>query len=609
MKYDEFSTISKPEFYNKEITIKCVVSGKTDIPYFIPNLINIKCASVKCLCEYKTGIQLELKSNNPDILLFIDAPNSKIPTLVKQTFKLKCDKFYCEVVKVQTIERIFIGQLPGEGKKADHTLRTAYFIGHGIDINTSYLMKGYTTADPFTQKATHVFTTSERVKSNIDTFNLSKIYSHLQEFEIVKPTAEKIISRLEELYDTYAKNITRVYHRFDLHLAIDLVFHSALAFRFGDDIIQRGWLDVLVIGDTSTAKTPVAHRLSEYYSVGEFVNAESCSYAGLVGGLQQFDSKQWAISWGRLPLNDGGLVIIDEAANLGDDWMELSRIRSEGIAEVTKIRSGVTSSRTRLLSLCNPIQKTISDYSYGIESILDIFKAPEDIKRFDYILVVAHNEVKMVDINKTVDSVDFLYPRFLEQQLILWVWSRKQNEIVFTEEAKKKIYDASIMFGNTYDPSIPLIQGENIRIKLARISVAFAARVFSNRNKGQLLLVDACHVECACSFLNIIYKKESSGYYQRSQLKKLEQIGDDWQDSIDKYLSSFGRNSIELCKYFLNSNTFTSRDVEEYLGVPTPIAKEIISRLIANSCLNKKHGFYTKTKNFTEYLKQKIFVR
>src|SRR5437588_7964593 len=107
---------------------------------------------------------------------------------------------------MQTIERIFIGQIPGEGKKAEHSLRTAYFVGHGIEPNTSYVMKGYTTADPFTQEATHVFIGCEKIRSSIDKFNLNEVYSHLQEFEVQKPTADKIIDKLFKLYETYARN-------------------------------------------------------------------------------------------------------------------------------------------------------------------------------------------------------------------------------------------------------------------------------------------------------------------------------------------------------------------------------------------------------------------
>jgi hypothetical protein len=609
MPFDEFSDISKPEYYNKKINIRCAISGKDNVPYYVPDQIKIKCATQSCECKYKEEVTVALKADNPDILMYVDAPSTRILDLVRRTFRISCKKFYCVIATMQTVERIFIGQIPGEGKKASHILMTAYYIGHGIDVNCSYVMKGYSTNDPLTQKATPVLTGCEKLKTSIDTFNLTKVFSQLQQFEIPKPTAEKILcDYLPKLYDTYARNITRVYHRFDLHLAMDLVFHSVLSFKVGDDVVKKGWLDVIIIGDTGQAKTPVAHGLSEYYGVGEFVNAENCTYAGLIAGLQQFNNKNWAITWGRLPLNDRGLVIIDEAANLGDDWTKLSRVRSEGIAEVTKIQHASTDCKVRLISLCNPIGNTIANYPYGIESLLGIFKAPEDIKRFDYALVVAHNEVKIADINRDVSPTTPMFSKTLEQQLILWAWSRKEDEVVFTDEAKKQIYSAAISFGNLYDFSIPLIQGENIRTKIARIAVAFAARLFSNRDKGRLLLVDTCHIECACVFLNLIYKKEASGYYQRSQLKKLEDIGEHWKENVDEYMKSY-RNSESICKYFLQTYSFTSRDLEEVMSIARPMANEVISKLVHNNCLQKRNQYYIKTHNFTEYLKDKLFKK
>ena len=92
-----------------------------------------------------------------------------------------------------------------------------------------------------------------------------------------------------------------------------------------------------------------------------------------------------------------------------EDWTRLSRIRSEGIAEITKINTQSTHARTRVIFISNPILKTIANYSYGIQALVDIVKAPEDIARFDYVLVVAHNEVEIKDINRRRELVKEIY--------------------------------------------------------------------------------------------------------------------------------------------------------------------------------------------------------
>ena len=127
--------------------------------------------------------------------------------------------------------------------------------------------------------------------------------------------------------------------------------------------------------------------------MGEVVGAENCSYAGLVAGLQQYN-KHWVVTWGKIPMNDGGLVVIDEASEIKpEEWARFSRIRSEGVAEIVKVQAQITNARTRVLYLANPPYKAISNYSYGIQSLLDLVKTPEDIARFDYACIVAHEEV------------------------------------------------------------------------------------------------------------------------------------------------------------------------------------------------------------------------
>ena len=137
-------------------------------------------------------------------------------------------------------------------------------------------------------------------------------------------------------------------------------------------------------------------------------------------------------------MNDCGLLVVDESGGMEENmWGKMSRIRSEGVAEITKIQTEVANARTRLLFLCNPPNKMISNYSYGIQSIMELVKAPEDIARFDYVLVVAHNEVKGSVINQRREPLPKMYEAQLEQDLILWCWSRKPNEVRFTKDAIK----------------------------------------------------------------------------------------------------------------------------------------------------------------------------
>jgi hypothetical protein len=264
-----------------------------------------------------------------------------------------------------------------------------------------------------------------------------------------------------------------------------------------------------------------------------------------------------------------------------------------------------------LLFICNPAERTISSYSYGIQAVQSLIKAPEDIARFDYVLVVAHNEVSGEQINQKRTSVSFLYPQQLEQDLILWCWSRKPNEVRFTKEAVKKVYEISMILEKIYDFSIPLIQVENVRFKLAKLAIAFAARFYSNAENGRVLLVKAVHVECAYGFFHLIYSKEPSGYVQYSTMKKSTQeiVTPEKLESVERYFDSWKLQKGELLRCLLINNNIVPDDITTHLGCRKEDSIECVSVLLKHGCLTKKGTYYIKTPDFTTYLKRKLLHR
>ena len=607
----DLSETLKAEHYKKKIEVSCVLMGKSISPYSVPKTILITDVEhIKCeICKRNKNRKIIIDKENPNILRFIDISSGRMGTLIKALINSDC-KFSYEVTEVQNVERIFISAKSGGKTKADSSTYTSYYVGYGLQTNIFYKLKGYTTVDPSNQTATHIFTKAIKVKSDSDSFTLTKtIRNELHEFEIHKPSAEKIFAYLEDLYTYYAANITKIYNRFDLHLAVDLVFKSPMSFRFGNEFIFKGWIDAMIIGDTRCGKGYVAEKMLKYFDIGEVISGDNCTYAGLVGGLQQYNG-HWVVTWGKLPLNDRGLVIIDEAGEIEQkDWSRLSRVRSEGIAEIVKIHTQSTNARTRLLFLANPNGKTVANFSYGIQAVPDIVKMPEDIARFDFALVVAHDEVSMQDINKPRSLIKSMHSNVLEQELILWIWSRKTQEITFSKKAIALIYDLSIKLSKTYSFAIPLIQGENIRIKLAKIAICFAGRVYSNKDSGKTLFVDDIHVECAYIFFNLIYKKAASGYYAMSQMDK--SFDTDYTvgfKRIRNYFNTF-RNKEELCKCLLANNNITINDLCEHLNQPKEIARELISKLLKHCCIVKKYAYYVKTPPFTQWLKNEILKK
>jgi hypothetical protein len=604
--YDE---VTGAEYYNKPIRIECIVTGKSLTPYQIPKVIVIKCTSEECegKCAYAIEQTIQMNAIDQDILRFIDIPTVKIVTVLKQVIGIRCKSIIYEVIETQLIERIFVARPTGkERTRKGGGSRPAYLIGATIESNSVYHLEGYTTVDPVTQSVTHVFTHVDKQTNDVESFNLSiEKHSELNEFCVSKNDPTAMFAKLKILYTNYAHNITKIYEREDLHMCVDMLFRSVISFRFDNEFVKKGWMEAMVVGDTRCGKGYVAEKLLEYYGVGEVVNGENCSFAGLVGGLQQLN-KHWVITWGKIPMNDCGILIVDESAGMQTDmWGKLSRIRSEGVAEITKIQTETSNARTRILWICNPPNRMMSSYTYGIQATNDLIEAPEDIARFDYVLAVAHDEVSGKIINQRREPLPIIHEAKLEQELIMWCWSRKPNEVKFENEAIKHIYESSILLENLYDFSIPLIQVENVRFKLAKIAIAFAARFYSNEEKGKILLVRRSHVDCAIVFFDKIYGKEASGYSDYSVMKKSaeEMVTPEKIQFIEGYFDKWKLQKQELMRFLMNNNVFDSKGIMEHLGCVVSESVECISKLSIASCIAKRGAFYTKTPVFTKYLK------
>lgn len=606
--------ISGADYYNKKITVKCTLSGKSLSPYCIPKKLNFVCIPSKnancSKCKYAGNNILDILPIDENILRFVDAKNSSFSSIIQEILKVTCKICAYTVLEVQNIERIYT--LPVLAKEGENTgvSQISYFLGTGLESNTTYNLIGYTTVEPTSQVVTHMFLEANKEQTDIDAFVMTQ-EKHLlleKEFSVTNKTSGAIYEYLISLYKYYAHNITKIYDRFDLHLAIDLAYKSPLAFYFDGEFVYKGWIDAIVVGDTRCGKGLVAEGLKKYFGYGEVISGEICSTAGIVGGLQQHN-KSWVLTWGAIPRNDTRLVIIDEASAITqEEWSRLSRVRSEGIAEITKIVTQSTNARTRLVFLSNPINKTISNYSYGIQALSDIFKAPEDIARFDFALVVAHNEVSSTTTNSHKDILDIKHNQELEKDLISWIWSRKPKEIIFSQKAIDYVYEQSKKIAKQYTFTIPLIQSENIRIKIAKLAICFAGRVYSTIDNGKSIYVDDYHVECAIVFLNLIYKKESSGYYAMSQLQKgmTEDFNDKDFTLVEKYINAFGNNKLALCKCLIANNDIRSIDISEHVNLALESSREVVSTLLKNDCLIKKGSLHVKSPAFTVWLKRVI---
>lgn len=364
--------------------------------------------------------------------------------------------------------------------------------------------------------------------------------------------------RLVEIYADLSHNVTRIYDRLPLHLAFDLVAHSVIGFKFKGEYVTRGWVEGAVIGDTRTGKSKVTEKMINHIGLGRHTNCERVSFAGLVGGMQQI-GKSWNINWGLIPLFDRQMVALDEAGGLTTDQIsEMSGLRSSGVAEIVKIQQESTWARCRLWWCANrrkAVDNRVDDLTYGVKAVPELFGRAEDMARLDFAIVVSETDVPESVMNaKTRAVVPHKYTAEMAHNLVLWAWSRKPDDIVFEDGCEDFILDVSTELSQKYSSEIPIVERSEQRIRMARLSCAMAARLYSTTDNIKLL-VKKEHVQLVVDFLVAAYNSKAMRYDKFSNIRKSMQSFTSVQltEAVER-LQRFQPESLPALAAYLNEN-------------------------------------------------------
>ena len=581
---------------NQAKTIELVVSiaGKQQEPYTAPKVITATCDQSKgtvcntCPIAARNGqAEFDVRSDDENLFRFVDVTEQRRRTLLKELTGARCtDRVEFEVDENYHVEELLV-QPSVDDRKDNETQqpvrRTAFAVGtHSSTVNRKVRMVGKNVPDPKTGKLRFMSWVNEPMEMDIDKFVLTdELRARLK---AVQPTDEQSpLDKCMEIAEDMANNVTHIYGRDLLHVAYDLVYHSVISFRVFDMPVEKGWLEMAVVGDTRTGKSEIAHRMINHYRSGVLHSCEGSSFAGIVGGVQQIDGR-WHMTWGVVPMNDRRLVVLDEASGLKDkDVIEqMSSIRSSGVAQITKIAAEETSARTRLAWIMNPADGSmLKDHpTAGIGALRTVVPNAEDIARFDFVVATAKGDVDSKIINSGFgEQHSPTYSSEDAEALIKWAWSLTRNDVLISEAAAKAAVKSALDMGERYIADPPLIQSENVRFKILRIAAALAARTFSVTERGKLR-VNAEHVRDAVKFLDMIYEQDALGYARASRRKieadtrALEKRG------VCKTYLQEHKDDVLLTLRMVGGNNFRVRDFVEFGSMDPSEAKQVVNQLL-----------------------------
>jgi hypothetical protein len=572
------------------LEMRGTVVGHSTQPHLVPQIIKYGCTldagdrCNKCPMMVNGGEMTgEVVPENTFILEFLNVHNDRKDALVRELMGIvKCNRMEYTVADNHSVETLVVRSSIDHSAEeaADHTQRRVIAVGpHDTKISETIRLIGTTAPGPKDQVNEFQAWEVGRDRSAFDAFRMTPDIG--KSLEVFRPTpGQTPLHKLREIADDLSENVTDIYGRPQLHIAVDLVYHSVTMFRFGGKLVDRGWLDVLVVGDTRTGKSETAAKLRAFYGLGEMLSCESVSFAGVMGGLTQKFGRDWTIVWGALPVNDRRMVILDEVAGLStDEIAQLSAVRSSGIAKIQKIESQEALARTRLLWLANPRNgKTLSQHTFGIRAIQPLVGNPEDIARFDFALAVSSDDVQFSDINRVTTARGFNISPEAYRNLILWAWSRKTDDVIIGSDTVEEVMDIAGRLPKMFNEQPPLIQGANVRMKIIRIATAMASRLFSTDPSYEKVVVLPEHARAAANFVHQLYSHHNFGYSSESQRARESLQSADKQRASTKI---FINSTKSLTKFLRDvpSASFNRQQLEEFLNCSREHANGIIQNL------------------------------
>lgn len=412
----------------------------------------------------------------------------------------------------------------------------------------------------------------------------------------------RIETKLKEIYDDLSTNVTHIYERQNVHFAIDLVYHSPLRILF-EGQIKKGYPECLIVGDTKCGKTETAEKLLQHYRVGAISTGETSNFPGLIASLQQVQNR-WQIIWGKIPFNNRRLLIIDEVSGLSTgDIEKMSTIRSSGYADISKVKSAKVEARTRLVWIANPRQGfSIDHFASGITVVRDLIGKPEDISRFDFVIVVSAQDVDADMINDPgTQDTPHVYDSDSCRNLIMWAWTRDVKHIKIHRKTTDACRHYAKLMYHKYSDAFPLVNAGEQKLKLARLATALACRLF-NTSTGEDVIVEPEHVEYIYYFLNYEYSRPSFNYDTWSSNKStVSIIKDDDRAVVMDRLAEMGATVV---MQLLETRQLSVKGIADATANDDAQARIIVHEWIKAGALTPYHTYYFKTPGLIKLMKE-----
>lgn len=455
---------------------------------------------------------------------------------------------------------------------------TAYVLKKRLESGKKYLITYKLVPHPYKgQQLTMIILDVEEACDSVSNFHITEeVKNNLNKFKNLEGTCKEKLNTLSEMAKAYIG-----YDGYNtLIQAIDLSFHTVLEFNFGAFKNVRGYLDTLIVAESRVGKSSTAEALQRLYGLGAFTSlaGNSATIPGIIGGSTKVNGN-YQTRAGLIPMNHRGLVIFEELAKCNTNLVkELTDIRSSNQVRIARVSGTLTlPALVRMITLTNVKNTTnkikpINSYPNGVDILVELIGSPEDIARYDLMLVLGDQG------NRTIDP--FWEPTNpfepeAYQTRIRWVWSRTADQVIIDKEIGHYILEKCNELNQEYDSHIKIFGTEAWK-KVTRLAIAIAGYTVSTDETYEKIIITKEHVDTAIDYLISCYDNSTFKLKEYVTTERLYNTIDD--DGVKLLQELYNQNpSIMIQLEKLNSTN--KQNLMAATGLDSELYNKFMQRL------------------------------
>ena len=521
---EHLTEIENPSLVGRKVQVLAVVSSNA-VPFYVP-------------CKVKTvSGELYLEPDDPRQLKLIgvsDDTRAKRLRYLVGSEDLLAEEEFRTLYLVRIRPPVFTLEEKGERIVDERGFEyKSYDIYIASDRkltlppSTKVIIEGIVLPDPRTQKATLLGYRIAPVEeeANIDFEKLRRLKGKLDGFKTI-----------DDKVDWYLNNwrkFSNIINRDNIALACFLTFFSPTWVILDGDV-ERGWIILVIIGDTTTGKSKTVRKMIALLRGGMMITAELASMAGLLGAATQTSSGGWFVDFGFLVTNDRKLLAIDGAHKLPPQlWAEAAEAERKGVVTIAKAGKESAYARTRQIRICNPLEyltkrtQSLDAFFYTVEALRSVFD-DVSIARTDLAVFAREADVQPEDVNKPNRSNP--EPEFFHlEELLKWAWAENHSIEWDPEAYELLLKEATALYHEYHSNQVPLVSID-MKWKLARLAIALARLTCSVSDDFSKVIVKPEHVKYVVDFIRKEY--DAAGLKALALAEKREKMTEEDAENI-----------------------------------------------------------------------------